>query len=88
MVSLDTADRRLAGSGPRVCSVRDEHDHGGKERGADRLTMESDPNAAGFYERMGARRTGSVTAPSTGRELQVYEVLLPNTKKQRRRKSG
>jgi GNAT superfamily N-acetyltransferase len=48
------------------------------ERGADRLTLESDPNAAGFYERMGARRTGSVTAPSTGRELPVYEVLLAN----------
>jgi hypothetical protein len=46
------------------------------ERGADRLTLESDPNAAGFYERMGAHRTGSVTAPSTGRELPVYEVML------------
>ena len=46
------------------------------ERGAGRLTLESDPNAAGFYEWMGARRTGSVIAPSTGRELPVYEVLL------------
>jgi GNAT superfamily N-acetyltransferase len=46
------------------------------ERGADRLTLESDPNAAGFYERMGARRTGSVTAPSTGRKLPVFEVML------------
>jgi GNAT superfamily N-acetyltransferase len=46
------------------------------ERGADRLTLESDPNAAGFYEQMGARRTGTVTAPSTGRELPVYEVQL------------
>jgi GNAT superfamily N-acetyltransferase len=50
------------------------------ERGADRLTLESDPNAAGFYERMGARRTGSVTAPSTGRELPVYEVVLAKTR--------
>jgi GNAT superfamily N-acetyltransferase len=49
------------------------------ERGADRLTLESDPNAAGFYERMGARRTGSVTAPTTGRELPVYEVVLAKT---------
>jgi GNAT superfamily N-acetyltransferase len=45
-------------------------------RGADRLTLESDPNAAGFYERMGARRTGSVIAPATGRELPTFEVVL------------
>jgi GNAT superfamily N-acetyltransferase len=50
------------------------------ELGADRLTLESDPNAAGFYERMGARRTGSVIAPSTGRELPVYEVVLAKTR--------
>jgi GNAT superfamily N-acetyltransferase len=50
------------------------------ERGADRLMLESDPNAAGFYERMGARHTGSVTAPSTGRELPVYEVLLAKSR--------
>lgn len=58
------------------------------ERGADRLTLESDPNAAGFYERMGARPTGSVTAPSTGRELPVYEVMLAHADKSRQRKSG
>ncbi|HXC76915.1 MAG TPA: GNAT family N-acetyltransferase, partial [Candidatus Acidoferrum sp.] len=45
-----------------------------RDRGATRLTLESDPNAAGFYERMGARRTGSVTAPDTGRELPTYEI--------------
>jgi len=44
--------------------------------GAERMTLEADPNAAGFYERMGARRTGSVTAPLTGRELPVYEMRL------------
>jgi GNAT superfamily N-acetyltransferase len=44
--------------------------------GAERLTLEADPNAAGFYERMGAKRTGSVITPSTGRELPVYEVAL------------
>jgi GNAT superfamily N-acetyltransferase len=44
--------------------------------GAGRLTLEADPNAAGFYERMGARRTGSVTAPDTGRELPIYEMRL------------
>jgi GNAT superfamily N-acetyltransferase len=44
--------------------------------GAERLTLEADPNAAGFYERMGAKRTGSVITASTGRELPVYEVQL------------
>ena len=44
--------------------------------GAERMTLEADPNAAGFYERMGARLTGSVTAPDTGRRLPVYEVRL------------
>ena len=44
--------------------------------GAERMTLEADPNAAGFYERMGARLTGSVTAPYTGRRLPVYEVRL------------
>jgi GNAT superfamily N-acetyltransferase len=44
--------------------------------GARRITLEADPNAAGFYERMGARRTGSATAPDTGRELPVYEIQL------------
>jgi GNAT superfamily N-acetyltransferase len=45
-------------------------------RGVERMTLEADPNAAGFYERMGARLTGSVTAPGTGRQLPVYEVQL------------
>ena len=50
-------------------------------RGAERLTLEADPNAAGFYERMGARRTGTVIASGTGRELPVYELpLAPNDK--------
>jgi len=44
--------------------------------GADRVTLEADPNAAGFYERMGAHRTGSARAPDTGRDLPVYEFRL------------
>jgi GNAT superfamily N-acetyltransferase len=51
-----------------------------KAAGVDRVTLEADPNAAGFYERMGARRTGSVTAPATGRQLPVYEVRLSGEK--------
>jgi GNAT superfamily N-acetyltransferase len=42
--------------------------------GAKRLTLEADPHAAGFYQRMGARLTGSAKAPSTGRELPTYEI--------------
>lgn len=50
--------------------------HQAQVAGAERIILESDPHAAGFYERMGARRTGSVTAPETGRELPVYEMQL------------
>ena len=44
--------------------------------GAERLRLEADPNSAGFYERMGARRIGSVQAAATNRELPVYEFQL------------
>ena len=44
--------------------------------GAERMTLEADPNAAGFYERMGARLTGTVRAADTGRDLPLYEVQL------------
>ena len=44
--------------------------------GVERMTLEADPNAAGFYERMGARLTGSATAPDTGRQLPVYEIRI------------
>ncbi len=42
------------------------------------LRVESDPQAVGFYERMGARRTGTVAAPVLGtpRELPVLELDL------------
>jgi GNAT superfamily N-acetyltransferase len=55
--------------------------------GVGRMTLEADPNAAGFYERMGARRTGSVRAPDTGRELPLYEMKL-NREGGRTRGSG
>ena len=48
-----------------------------RRRGADRLTILADPNAAGFYERNGARLIG--TAPSDaipGRSLPLYEIKL------------
>jgi GNAT superfamily N-acetyltransferase len=41
------------------------------------VVIEADPYAAGFYARMGARRTGTVPAPADGapdRTLPVFEV--------------
>jgi len=51
--------------------------------GAVQLTIESDPNAEGFYQRMGARRTGSVPAPlpeAPDRHLPVLEYHLRDTR--------
>ena len=41
------------------------------------VVIEADPYAAGFYARMGARRTGTIPAPADGapdRTLPVFEV--------------
>jgi len=40
-----------------------------------RLMVESDPNAAGFYARLGARRTGWVAAPVEGAQDRRLPVL-------------
>ncbi len=48
-----------------------------RQEGGKRLTILSDPFAEAFYERMGARRTG--TAPSDaipGRRLATFEYVL------------
>jgi GNAT superfamily N-acetyltransferase len=44
-----------------------------------RVRIESDPNAVAFYERCGARRAGSVSAPVLGtpRELPVLVIDVP-----------
>lgn len=45
--------------------------------GAPRITIAADPDAAGFYEAMGARRTGEVASGSiTGRLLPALELSL------------
>ncbi|HET7622952.1 MAG TPA: GNAT family N-acetyltransferase [Gemmatimonadaceae bacterium] len=44
------------------------------------VRVESDPNAAGFYRRVGAREVGAVPAPMTGdpaRTLPVFELRTP-----------
>jgi GNAT superfamily N-acetyltransferase len=43
------------------------------------VTVTSDPQAAGFYERLGAHRVGAVPAPMKGapaRELPVFEFVV------------
>jgi ribosomal protein S18 acetylase RimI-like enzyme len=49
-----------------------------RSRGPRVLRIVSDPNAAGFYQRMGARRAGSVPAPVAGikRRLPRFEVRV------------
>lgn len=48
-----------------------------RRRGATRLTILADPNAAGFYEREGAKRLGDAPSDAVpGRLLPLYEVSL------------
>ncbi|MEM6338144.1 MAG: GNAT family N-acetyltransferase [Bacteroidota bacterium] len=49
-----------------------------RDAGATRLCIHSDPNASGFYERMGATLSGSVPAHTLGhtRRLPVYTFDL------------
>ena len=51
-----------------------------RRRGAERLTILADPNAAGFYERNGAVRIGEAPSDAVpGRVLPLYEVGLDAT---------
>jgi ribosomal protein S18 acetylase RimI-like enzyme len=45
-------------------------------RGAKSLRIESDPNAEGFYRKMGARRAGEVPSSPAGRMLPVLVLDL------------
>ena len=48
-----------------------------RQLGAERLTIRTDPNAAGFYERNGAARIGEVPSDAVpGRLLLLYELGL------------
>jgi GNAT superfamily N-acetyltransferase len=48
-----------------------------RRRGAKRLTILSDPYAAGFYERNGARRIGEAPSDAIpGRSVPFYEIKL------------
>lgn len=47
-----------------------------REQGVRRIRIDSDPNAVAFYERVGAKRIGSVASSVPGRELPVLELDL------------
>jgi GNAT superfamily N-acetyltransferase len=47
--------------------------------GGTSLAIASDPNAEGFYRRMGARRVGSVPSTPTGRELPLLVIEIDST---------
>ena len=52
-----------------------------RRRGAKRLTILADPNAAGFYESCGARRVGEAPSDAIpGRFLPLYELPLDQTR--------
>jgi hypothetical protein len=49
----------------------------GERRPGSMVRVESDPHAAGFYRRLGAREVGAVSAPMDGdpaRVLPVFEL--------------
>jgi GNAT superfamily N-acetyltransferase len=47
-----------------------------RRRGARRLKIVSDPNAEGFYERLGAQRIGAVASLPADRSLPLMECTL------------
>ena len=44
--------------------------------GAERLIVESDPYASGFYEKMGGRKIGDLQSSIPGRTLPVYAFVM------------
>jgi GNAT superfamily N-acetyltransferase len=47
-----------------------------RELGTRRLAWEAEPNSVGFYEKVGARRTGAESLSSWGRPVPVMEIEL------------
>lgn len=48
------------------------------QNGAKKLRVESDPNAEGFYKKMGMHQTGGKESSIPGRMLPVLEFMLEN----------
>jgi GNAT superfamily N-acetyltransferase len=52
-----------------------------REQGIDELRIDADPNAAAFYERMGARHVGETASASiAGRVLPVFTIGVSSTR--------
>jgi GNAT superfamily N-acetyltransferase len=47
------------------------------ELGYRRVVIQSDPNAAGFYERQGARKVSDIPSCIPNRTIPLFEVILP-----------
>ncbi len=58
--------------GPMFAHVLETARAGGEER----LIVESDPYASGFYEKMGGRKIGELESSIPGRALPVYEFVV------------
>lgn len=56
-----------------------------RRAGVTRLEIASDPNAEGFYRRLGARRVGSVASTPPGRELPLLVLPVPTRRRARPR---
>jgi len=48
-----------------------------RRQGVTKLMIASDPNAEGFYRKLGARRAGSIASRPAGRRLPLLVVDLP-----------
>jgi GNAT superfamily N-acetyltransferase len=52
-----------------------------REAGWRRLVIQSDPNAAGFYQRMGARLERYIPSSIPGRKLPLFSIALPGVRR-------
>ena len=55
-----------------------------RKTGGKVLKIASDPNAEGFYLKMGARRVGRVPSTPAGRTLPLLEMRIPKDRKESR----
>ncbi len=49
-----------------------------KSRGYKKATLTAEPNAKGFYDKMGGRVVGQFQGKVSGRHLDVYEYEIDN----------
>jgi len=72
-------DPRSHGTGIGRALVREALAIAGRRRPQSIVRLESDPHAAGFYRKLGAREVGAAPAPmdgAPGRVLPVFEIVV------------